>query len=93
MIDLGTLGGTYAGGGSCSFGAIFCNSLFFEGALLVNYRGQVMGTSSLAGDQTYHPFLWEDGKMKDLGTLGGDTGGRSVADGYGGRGGLRGFTQ
>jgi probable HAF family extracellular repeat protein len=74
MIDLGTLGGTYAGSGSCSFGAIFCNSLFLEGSLLVNNRGQVMGTSSLAGDQTYHPFLWENGNMKDLGTLGGDTG-------------------
>jgi probable HAF family extracellular repeat protein len=74
MIDLGTLGGTYAGSGSCSFGAISCNSLFLEGSLLVNNRGQVMGTSSLTGDQTYHPFLWENGNMKDLGTLGGDTG-------------------
>jgi probable HAF family extracellular repeat protein len=74
MIDLGTLGGTYAGSGSCIFSAIFCNSLFFEGSLLVNNRGQVMGTSSLAGDQAYHPFLWENGSMKDLGTLGGDNG-------------------
>jgi probable HAF family extracellular repeat protein len=74
MTDLGTLGGTFAGSGSCSFSAISCNSLLLEGALLINNRGQIMGTSSLAGDQTYHPFLWEDGRMKDLGTLGGDIG-------------------
>ena len=74
MIDLGTLGGTYAGSGSCSFGAIFCNGLFLEGSLLINNRRQVMGTSSLAGDQTFHPFLWEHGIMRDLGTLGGDNG-------------------
>jgi probable HAF family extracellular repeat protein len=74
MTDLGTLGGTFAGSGSCLFSAIFCNSLFLEGALLINNRGQIMGTSSLAGDQMYHPFLWEDGHIKDLGTLGGDIG-------------------
>lgn len=74
MTDLGTLGGTFAGSGSCLFSAIFCNGLILEGALLVNNRGQVMGTSSLAGDQTYHPFLWENGRMRDLGTLGGDIG-------------------
>ena len=67
MIDLGTLGGTFSG---------------VDGpAILLNNRGQVAGTSTLAGDVNpatggliYHPFLWERGVIKDLGTLGGDTG-------------------
>jgi probable HAF family extracellular repeat protein len=75
MVDLGTLGGTYAGPGSCNFGAS-CTSPVpqYEGSLLINNRSQVIGTSNLAGDQTFHPFLWEKGKMRDLGTLGGDNG-------------------
>jgi probable HAF family extracellular repeat protein len=75
MADLGTLGGTYAGGGSCNFGAS-CTSPVpqYEGSLLINNRSQVIGTSNLAGDQCFHPFLWEKGKMRDLGTLGGDNG-------------------
>ena len=64
MTDLGTFGGTvsspgYPGG---------------EGSLLVNNRGQVIGDSSLQGDQIFHPFLWDRGILKDLGTLGGDNG-------------------
>jgi len=75
MVDLGTLGGTYAGQGSCGFGAQPCNSPFqFEGSLLINNAGQVIGTSNLPGDQIFHPFLWEHGTMRDLGTLGGDNG-------------------
>lgn len=75
MVDLGTLGGTYAGPGSCNFGAS-CNSPVpqYEGSMLINNRGQVIGTSNLAGDQIFHPFIWERGTMTDIGTLGGDNG-------------------
>ena len=39
----------------------------------VNDAGQVAGFSMLPGDQVGHAFLWEDGVMHDLGTLGGPT--------------------
>jgi probable HAF family extracellular repeat protein len=64
MRDLGTLGGTLAVVGSLSD----------AGGGALNESGQVIGTSMLAGDQAFHPFLWERGVLRDLGTLGGPNG-------------------
>src|SRR5262249_29537053 len=67
MIDIVTPGGTLTG---------------VDGpAMVLNNRGQVAGTSTLAGDVNpstggllYHPFFWDHGVLTDMGTLGGDTG-------------------
>ena len=49
-------------GGSCTF------------TYALNNRGQVVGQSTLSGDQTSHPYVWERNEMTDLGTLGGTYG-------------------
>ncbi len=62
MRDLGTLGGVFVTPGSFAYGPY---------GVILNDRGQAVGTSSLAGDEFWHAFLW-DGVLKDLGTLGGN---------------------
>jgi probable HAF family extracellular repeat protein len=49
-------------GGSCTF------------TYALNNRGQVVGQSTLPGDETSHPYIWERKRMTDLGTLGGTYG-------------------
>ena len=58
-INLGNLGGD---------GMFF--GIFAEG---LNDRGQVVGVSDTAGDQSFHAFLWQQGHITDLGTLPGDS--------------------
>lgn len=60
MIDLKGLGGSGSVGPGNIAGAI-------------NNRGEVIGTSDLPGDTTFHGFLWTDSNgTKDLTTLKGD---------------------
>jgi probable HAF family extracellular repeat protein len=60
MLDVGTLGGTLALGAA---------------VVPLNDRGEMVGFSNLAGDATFHPFLWTKSKgIEDLGTLGGNNG-------------------
>jgi probable HAF family extracellular repeat protein len=40
----------------------------------MNEGGEVVGSTTMAGDQIHHPFLWDGKKLIDLGTFGGDNG-------------------
>ena len=62
MIDLGTFGGT------CGVVGSFANA---GSGGAINSQGQIVGTSNLAGNQAHHAFLWNEGALTDLGTLGG----------------------
>jgi probable HAF family extracellular repeat protein len=37
----------------------------------LNDRGQIAGIMNLTGDSSWHSFLWDEGEITDLGTLGG----------------------
>jgi len=59
VVDLGNLGGTGHGDGIM--------------ALDLNNHGQVIGSSDLPGDASFHAFLWtHETGMRDLGTVQGD---------------------
>ena len=59
VVDLGNLGGTGHGDGIM--------------ALNLNNHGQVIGSSDLQGDASFHAFLWtRETGMQDLGTVQGD---------------------
>ena len=49
--------------------AVICENMGSE-ATAINDRGQIVGSSVNAADNK-HAFLWQNGKMADLGTLGG----------------------
>jgi len=49
----------------------------FSDATGINNRGSMEGHSTLPGDTAQHAFLWQNGVMTDLGTLGGPN---SMAD-------------
>ena len=40
----------------------------------MNEGGEVVGATTMAGDQTHHPFLWDGKRLNDLGTFGGPNG-------------------
>ena len=63
MHDLGSLGGTVAIPGN-----------FIDGPLgrVMNDQGHVIGASNFSGDEDYGAFIWTNGQMTDLGTLGGN---------------------
>jgi len=46
-------------------------------------RGEVIGAMSVAGDTGWHPFLWSNGVIRDLGTLGADCGTPTAINGAG----------
>lgn len=59
--DLGTLGSPGPFGGPP-----------YSSAHAINGNGQIVGESDT--DDAHHPFLWESGSLRDLGTLGGGWG-------------------
>lgn len=40
----------------------------------LNNQGMVIGNASLADEQRFHPFIWYQGGMRDIGTFGGSNG-------------------
>jgi probable HAF family extracellular repeat protein len=66
VTNLGSLGGTGSGMGIVALG--------------INNLGQAVGVSDLAGDETFHGFVWSrDTGMQDVGTLPGDVASGALA--------------
>ena len=63
MQDVGSLGGTLSTPASFAYGP-FGKSL--------NNRGEMAGTSTLPGDETWHAFVWTKNQLIEIGTFGGD---------------------
>ena len=61
MQDVGSLGGTMSTPGSFASGPF---------GKLLNERGDIAGTSTLPGDDTWHAFVWRNNQMIDLGATG-----------------------
>jgi probable HAF family extracellular repeat protein len=79
--------GWYSFGGSARAFA-FRNGVFVDigtfggassAAVDINDRGRVVGYAAVAGDANNHAFLWENGRMQDLGTLAGGRESRAAA--------------
>jgi len=79
--DLGTLGGT-----DTSPYAVLSE------AYAINRAGQVVGTALPVGGAPTHGFVWQNGVMRDLGTLGGN-GEATIATGINEKGTIVGFSQ
>jgi len=59
----------------------------------INNRGSVVGNSTLPSDNVLHAFLWQNGVMTDLGTLGGPNSWTSnPANGVNDRGAVSGYS-
>jgi probable HAF family extracellular repeat protein len=67
LVDIGSLGGTSREGRQLGPGRFLIAGTY---AHAINDRGHVVGRSETT-DGANHAFLWQDGKMTDLGTLGG----------------------
>jgi len=63
MQDVGSLGGTL------SIPASLADGPFGK---FLNNRGELAGTSTLPGDETWHAFVWSKNHLTEIGTFGGD---------------------
>ena len=70
MRSLGTLGGKESSVDGIARRGDFNFNTFYPEA--INELGQVVGTSTTRAEKR-HGFIWQSGRMRDLGTLGGST--------------------